>query len=176
MKLKRAGKDAAPADGAEAPLKAPKTNHLVPAVVLAVGLLGGGFFMGGRSGDAAIAAAPAPSPADHAPEESGHGPVQELEPITLNLADGRFLKVGIALQTAEAGGESEEGGEELPGAKALDIAIDLLGSHTMDELASPKEREVVKKELSKRVAEAYADPVTAEPMVTKVYFTEFVMQ
>jgi flagellar protein FliL len=182
MKLKKAGKDAAPAaDGAEAPTAAPKGggNNLVPAVVLAIGLLGGGFFMGGKDGGGTAVAAPQPAAAEHA-EDDGHGPIQALDPITLNLADGHFLKVGIALQMAAA--EEEGGGHgggkppEVPAAKALDLAISLLGSHTMDELANPKERELVKTELSEMVAEAYADPEGHGPVVTKVYFTEFVMQ
>ena len=175
MKLKRAGKDATPAEGAEE-ASTPKSgsNNLIPALVIAVGLVGGGFFMG-QKGDTAAAASPAePAKTAEVSEEATHGPVQNLEPITLNLADGRFLKVGLALQLAEVAGAEE--GEELPSAKALDLAISLLGSHTMDELASPKERELVKKELSKQVAEAYLDPVTGETVVTKVYFTEFVMQ
>ena len=180
MKLKRAGKDATPAgEGTDAPV-APKRNgnNLIPAVVLAVGLLGGGFFMGGKGGaGTAVAAAPPPAASEQAEEAGDHGPIQDLEPITLNLADGRFLKVGIALQMAEVeGGGEEEGGEEVPAAKALDIAITLLGSYTMDELADPDEREKVKHELSELVAEAYVDPETNEPTVTKVYFTEFVMQ
>ena len=91
-------------------------------------------------------------------DEATHGPVQNLEPITLNLADGHFLKVGLALQLAEVEGAATATGEELPPAKALDIAITLLGSHTMDELASPKERELVKKELSNRVAGGLCRP------------------
>jgi flagellar FliL protein len=181
MKLKKAGKDAAPAaEGAEAPAAAKGgSNNLIPAVVLAVGLLGGGFFMGGKSGgDAAVAAPQEPAPP--AEEEVHDGPIQDLEAITLNLADGHFLKVGLALQLAasdeEGGGHGAGGGEELPSAKALDIAITLLGSHTMAELGDPKEREHAKEELSELVAEAYADPETHEPVVTKVYFTEFVMQ
>ena len=180
MKLKRAGKDATPADGAEE-ASTPKSgsNNLIPAIVIAVGLLGGGFFMSKAGGGTAEAAAP-PAPATHAEvaEEATHGPVQNLEPITLNLADGHFLKVGLALQLAEAegGGGHGGGGDELPAAKALDIAISLLGTHTMDDLAAPKARELVKKELSEKVSKAYTDPVTHQPMVTKVYFTEFVMQ
>ena len=178
MKLKRAGKDAKPADGAEESA-APKSGHnnLIPAIVIAVGLVGGGFFMS-QGGGEAEAAPPANEPAHAAKvsEEATHGPVQNLEPITLNLADGHFLKVGLALQLAEVEGGGHTGGEELPSAKALDIAISLLGSHTMSDLASPKERELVKKKLSAQVADAYIDPVTHESMVTKVYFTEFVMQ
>ena len=178
MKLKRAGKDAAPADGAE-DISTPKSgsNNLVPAVVIAVGLLGGGFFMGQQAGPPdAEAATREPARAAQVSEEATHGPVQNLEPITLNLADGRFLKVGLALQLAEAEGEGEGEGEELPAAKALDIAISLLGTYTMEDLADPRDRELVKKKLSDRVSKAYIDEETQEHLVTKVYFTEFVMQ
>ena len=178
MKLKRAGKDATPADGAEeaSPPKA-RSNNLIPAALVAVGLLGGGFFMGQKGGDAAAEVPkPAAAHAAEVSEEATHGPVQNLEPITLNLADGHFLKIGLALQLAEAEGGGHGAAEELPAAKALDLAISLLGTHTMDELASPKQRELVKKKLSKQVAAAYLDPLTHESLVTKVYFTEFVMQ
>ena len=177
MKLKRAGKEAKPADGAEESAT-PKSGHsnLIPAIVVAVGLVGGGFFMSQGDGEAEAAASPAEPSRAEVSDEATHGPVQNLEPITLNLADGRFLKVGLALQLAEVEGGGEEGGEELPSAKALDIAISLLGSHTMSDLAAPKDRELVKKKLSTQVAHAYIDPVTQEPLVTKVYFTEFVMQ
>ena len=80
------------------------------------------------------------------------------------------------MQLAEVEGGGHGAAEELPSAKALDIAISELGSHTMDELKSPKSRELVKKKLSEKVAEAYVDPETHSPLVTKVYFTEFVMQ
>ena len=181
MKLFRGGKDAAnpeAADGAPAPAHARGSNNLVPALVLAVGLIGGGyFFSSGGGGDAA--AATKPSEAAHSDQEAAevatHGPVQNLEPITLNLADGHFLKVGIALQLADAGG-GHGAAEELPSAKALDIAISLLGSYTMDDLKRSEDRELVKKKLSDQVAKAYVDPLTHDQMVTKVYFTEFVMQ
>ena len=177
MKLKRAGKEATPADGSEE-ASAPKSgsNNLIPAIVVAVGLLGGGFFMGQKGDAPPPATQPEPVHAAQVSEEATHGPVQNLEPITLNLADGRFLKVGLALQLAEAEGAGEEAEQELPGAKALDLAISLLGTHSMDELASPKDRELVKKKLSQQVAAAYMDPLTQESLVTKVYFTEFVMQ
>jgi flagellar FliL protein len=182
MKLKRAGKEATPDGGAtEAPAKKRGHNNLIPAIVIAVGLLGGGFFMG--RGPAAPPAAQAHAAEKEkvkaepeVSEEATHGPVQNLEAITLNLADGHFLKIGLALQLAEVEGAAEEAAEELPAAKALDIAITLLGEKTMDDLASPKARELVKKELSKRVSMAYLDPETDAPLVTKVYFTEFVMQ
>jgi flagellar FliL protein len=179
MKLFKRGTDAAPdtsSDGTPTAAKSGSSN-LIPAIVVAAGLIIGGFLFGGGGGDATPAEA-AVQPEAHAgaTEVATHGPVQNLEPITLNLADGRFLKVGLALQLAEVEGGGHGGGEELPSAKALDIAITHLGSYTMDELSSPKARELVKKKLSGQVAAAYVDPETHEPLVTKVYFTEFVMQ
>ena len=182
MKLFRGGKDAAPVDGSEASKTSASSssNNLIPALVVAAGLVGGGFLFGGGGGDGESAeAAVQPSEAEHAAEAAEvatHGPVQNLEPMTLNLADGHFLKIGLALQLAEVEGAGHGKAEELPAAKALDIAITELGSYTMDELASPKERELVKKKLSQQVGKAYVDPETHASLVTKVYFTEFVMQ
>lgn len=178
MKLFRGGKDAATpeaVDGAPAPAHARGSNNLVPALVVAVGLIGGGYFVSNGGGEAAAAAAPTEAAASDEGGEANHGPVQNLEPITLNLADGHFLKVGIALQLADAAGGHGEA-EELPSAKALDIAISHLGAYTMDDLRTQADKELVKKKLSEKVAKAYVDPLTHGQMVTKVYFTEFVMQ
>ena len=95
------------------------------------------------------------------------GEVLALEPITMNLADGRLLKVGLALQLAEGAGG---GHGPVNGSIALDEAIAFLGTHRYDQLAVPAGREAAKTELSKRVAKRYHDEVM------EVYFTEFVMQ
>src|SRR5688500_258638 len=128
MKLFRGGKDAAPVDGNEQanPSAKSSSNNLIPAIVVALGLLGAGFLFGGGGGGGDTAQA-ADAPPEHKPaEEATHGPVQNLEPITLNLADGHFLKIGLALQLAEIEGGAHEA-EELPAAKALDLAITELG-------------------------------------------------
>ena len=102
--------------------------------------------------------------AAHEPEP---GAVLSLEPITMNLADGRLLKVGLALQVVA---EPSSGHGEVTGAVALDEAIAYLGGRTYDELVAPEARQAAKDELSKRVAERYHHDVL------EVYFTEFVMQ
>ena len=97
------------------------------------------------------------------------GEVVALDPITMNLADGRLLKVGLALQLPlepPAGA----GHGEFSGSVALDEAIAFLGEHTYDQLAAPAARQAAKKELSHRVNERYHHGVL------EVYFTEFVMQ
>lgn len=169
-----ARKAAAPdAGGAGATAKAPRGN-LVPAVVVAVGLLGGGFIMGGKGSDPAAPAAAAPAEPAHEKPEPGQ--VVVLDPITLNLADGRFLKVGLALQLpAEKAGAKKGHGGEADGDKgfaapALDEAIAVLGDYTYEQLASPGGRSKAKADLSRRVAERYHGEVM------EVYFTEFVMQ
>jgi flagellar FliL protein len=128
-------------------------------IVVALVVLGGAWFMlmgpGSGKGEAE-AAEPVP------------GEVVALEPITMNLADGRLLKVGLALQLPL---ESAGGGHgELNGSVALDEAISFLGEHTYAQLAVPEGRQKAKAELSKRVYERYHHEVL------EVYFTEFVMQ
>jgi flagellar FliL protein len=87
-----------------------------------------------------------------------------MEPITMNLADGRLLKVGIALQP------TYDGAYGMSGAKALDETIAFLGEHTYEQLAAPGARQVAKGELTERIIKRY------EKEVLEVYFTEFVMQ
>ncbi len=91
------------------------------------------------------------------------GAVVQLEPITVNLAGGHFLKVGLALQPTAAAGE-------VTGAQALDLAIELFSGRTIADLSSREGREKSKALLVREVARAYEDKVY------DVYFTTFVMQ
>lgn len=101
-----------------------------------------------------------------AAEQPVAGEVVPLEAITMNLADGRLLKVGLALQLKEGAGKDHP----ISGSVALDEAITFLGEHTYEQLAAPDGRQKAKAELSARVAERYHSDVL------EVYFTEFVMQ
>ena len=163
--------DVAAADGAG---KKKGKSNLVPAIVLAVGLLGGGYFMsGGGGGKAASAAAEGGSTTSTTKVE--HGEVVKLDSITLNLADGRFVKLGMALAFAkDAGGGGGHGGGDAAfqgeSAIALDLAISTLGDKTYAALAAPGGREHAKDELTEKVKKA-----THEEVV-EIYFTEFVMQ
>lgn len=143
----------------EAPAPAPRRSRTklgliaVPLLALAAGwylLLGPGS--GGNDADG------------H--QEPVAGEVVPLEAITMNLADGRLLKVGLALQLKDGAGEEHP----ISGSIALDEAITFLGEHTYAQLAAPAGRAKVKAELSARVAERYHSDVL------EVYFTEFVMQ
>ena len=168
-----AAKQAAPKEAAAppAPPKEPKAKRgpMLPAIVIAVALLLAAFMLKGGGGGSTPPAA-ATSETTVAAEEGNGDPahVVALDAITLNLADGRFLKLGLALQLSE---ETEIEGEPANfGARALDETIDLMGGYTFKELSAPGAREKAKDKLSEAVAKAYDDAVLA------VYFTEFVMQ
>jgi flagellar FliL protein len=148
---------AADVDTSEAPAAGGgrrKVLLLAPVLLL---LVAGWFFVLGPG---------AGSEAAEEPAEPELGEVVPLDPITMNLADGRLLKVGLALQLpAEPASD-----HEVNGSVALDEAISFLGGHTYAQLAPPAARQEAKAELSHRVAERYHDEVL------EVYFTEFVMQ
>lgn len=135
----------------EAPKKSKKMLIIIVAAVVV--LLGGGaggyfaFFRGPST-------PPPPEP----------GKVVALDAITLNLADGHFLKLKLSLQaTADAK-------EEPDGSKALDIAISEFSNRPVAELSSNAARDKAKSELREKISKAY------DGEVMDVYFTEFVMQ
>ncbi len=134
---------------------------VVAAAVLVVVAAAWYFVLGPGSGG---------SSAEEKPEQVELGEVVALEPITMNLADGRLLKVGLALQLPLEPPAGGGGHGEFSGSVALDEAIAFLGEHTYDQLAAPAARQAAKKELSHRVNERYHHGVL------EVYFTEFVMQ
>lgn len=139
------------AEGAETPKKGKKKLIIIiAAVVLLLGGGAGGYF--------AFFAGPAEEPA---PEP---GIVVALQPITINLADGHFLKISIALQA------TIEAHEEPDGSKALDLLISQFSNRSVAELSSNEAREEAKTALKEKVHEAYHGEII------DLYFTEFVMQ
>jgi flagellar FliL protein len=166
-KKKKSGAEGAePAEGGKG---GKKKGNLLPAVVIAIGLVAGGKMMGGGGG-AAPAASAAVTTTTQAP-----GPVVKIDPITLNMSDGRFLRVGLGFQlsadaptahavkpdTTDAAGTY---------ARALDIVIGVLGGKNYAELVSPEGREASKKALVEKLKHAY------EGEIEDVYFTEIVLQ
>lgn len=134
--------DAAPKKGGK------KMIIIVLAAVLVLGGGGAGaYFMLGKK--------------DSKPVE---GAVVALDAVTINLQEGHFLKVRIALQA------TEDAGEEVDGSKALDILISQFSNQSVAELSSNEAREAAKKQLQTKIYKAY------DKKVMEVYFTEFVMQ
>lgn len=153
----RAGGIPAPADVAAAPAKGGRKGRVLVAVVLVLlaGAAAWWFLVGpGASADGEPAAEPPPEP----------GPVQVVEPISLNLAGGRYLRIGVGLQlTADAH-------DEVDTAQALDVVIELFSGRAVDEVASAEGRAVLKEELARQLDEAYHGEVIG------VYFTDYVTQ
>ncbi len=103
------------------------------------------------------------------------GPVVVLDAVTLNLADGHLLQVGLALELtpdAADGGHGEPAKDDPTKgyAKALDAAIDVLGDQSMAGLSAPGGRDAAKAALEAALAELYHDTIAG------VYFHQFVMQ
>ena len=124
-----------------------KKKILVVALVVVVALAAGWWFFLKPS----------------APKEPEPGEVMTLEPIQVNLADGHYLRIGIALQlTADA--------HEADGSRALDAVIDLFSGVDQAELVKAGQRHEFKEHLEERLHEDYHGDVM------EVYFTEFVTQ
>ena len=149
------------AAGDAAPDKKKRKKPILLALVVLL-VLGGGagwyFLMGPGSaetaGEEVVAEEPAPEP----------GEVMPIEAISLNLAGGRYLRLGIALQlNAEVAHAPDP-------AVALDHAISLYSGRTMDEVSSAEGREALRVELETRLTEAYHGDVMG------VYYTDFVTQ
>ena len=105
-------------------------------------------------GAAAVAEEPAPEP----------GAVVVIEPISLNLADGHYLRIGIGLQlTADVA-------EEPDTARALDLVVALFSQRAVAEVTTTEGRDALKAELLAQLEEAY------EGEVMDVYFTDYVTQ
>jgi flagellar FliL protein len=132
---------------------------LMIIAIAAVVLLGGGvgaFFM--LKGGSKAEAAPA------------KGAVTRLDDaLTVNLADGHYLKFKFSLQqTADAGTE------EVDTSEAVNLAIDQYTGKKVAELSTEKGREAVKEELLSKIVKAYTEEDTK--MVMDIYYTEFVTQ
>jgi flagellar FliL protein len=99
-----------------------------------------------------------------APSRPQPGTVLKLDAIQVNLADGHYLRIGIALQA------SKGAPTDLDGSKALDATIELFSGQPMDKLAVRTDRDRLKAELVHRLDKLYDGEVIG------VYFTDFVTQ
>ena len=108
---------------------------------------------------------PAPAEADAEPELVA-GEVLPLEAISINLADGHYLKLGLALQLVEGAGAHTP----IEGSKAQDAAIALFSGRDMAEVGDATQREELKAQLEHTLEEAYHHEVM------DVYYTQYVMQ
>ena len=138
-----------------------KSKKMLMIIVIALVVLGGGgagaFFM--LKGDKAEAK-PAPK----------KGIVTAIEnDLTINLADGHYLKLGFALQETE-----DAGTEAVDTSEAINLAIDQYTGKSVAELSTEKGREAAKGELLEKIKKAYVEE--DKKMIMDIYYTAFVTQ
>lgn len=182
--VRGARKQAAPAPAAPAPAApaapAKKPNIKMIAAAGGVVLLLAAFMLTRGGGGTPAAAPPVTGPAVTAgtgtataalPEQHG-GPVVSLPSITINLADGKFLRLGVALQLPDAATVPAEAAADPKnfGARALDSAIEVMSSYASPDLSTAEGRAAAKEKLSETVVNRYGGEVAG------IYLTDFVMQ
>lgn len=100
--------------------------------------------------------------------ESPNGPekgeVAALEPIQINLSNGHYLRLVLALQL------SADVEEEVDGSEALALAVDMLSGRSVEEFDKAAGRRQMFGELTEDVVEHY------EGEVLDLYVTEAVTQ
>src|SRR5579862_3940667 len=123
-----------------------KRGNLLPAVIVAIGLFGAAFMMKGGKAKAATttvgtkgaAAAAGPggttgSTTTLPTSAKTLAQIAKLDDITLNLADGHYLKLGLGLQLSPKAVVTDytTGGSA---SVALDLTISVLGADTYNQL------------------------------------------
>jgi flagellar protein FliL len=145
----------APADGEEA-TGGRKKLFLVLAVLLVVAGAAAYFFLSTGKAEA---------------EEPVAGEVVTLDPVTVNLAGGGYLKIGISLQTTEDAASGGHGGG-VDGSRALDLVISTYSQAQPADVTGA--REALKDSLEHQIVEAYTED--GVEMVMGIYFTQYVTQ
>lgn len=161
-----------------------------PAQVIIAPPVDGGVATGGSSSESALdcsavgtgtagtaEAASAEVPHAKAAAEAATGGTADLSSMTINLADGRYLKVGITLELGDTVVAEEFSTET---AKASDVALNYFSTKSIDQLTSDKHAGI-KNELTCLIEAAYAKDDAAEkgakaepePVVVGVLFREF---
>lgn len=142
---------------------------------VAVALIGYKFFL-----------APKPAAkAEGAPKKEGA--VVALPELTLNLANGKYLRVGIALVYWEGhggggGGHGASTGPDKEASIASDVAVTVLSAKAYDELNTTDGKNAAKAEITEKVNHALEEAAGAaehaadDPPVARILFTSFVMQ
>jgi flagellar FliL protein len=96
------------------------------------------------------------------------GPVDTLDSITINLAAGHYLKIGLALQVPAGMDPTTVKDTENWEAVALKTVIDTLSGQTLDALSAQRETD------ENNIGDAVCRKTDGK--VLTIYFTDFVMQ
>lgn len=114
-------------------------------------------------------AAPSPKAAALA---VANGPIDSLDPVTVNLADGHLLQVGVAVQESTAANAKTITADQ---PRILDALITVFSGWTYPALLGDAGHEQARNQLEAKM-QALFPPVGGIPQVAGVYFTTFVMQ
>jgi flagellar FliL protein len=144
----------APSADAKAKAKAGKRKPSKKIVIILVLILAVGGFVGSKKFMPAKAEAPKP------------GDVVIMDPTTLNLAGGHYLKVAISIQVV-AGKATKD---TFASSQAAQLVIQEFSDRTVDSLSSNVARDKLTKELKARIKKAYPGEVY------DVFLTQFVTQ
>lgn len=138
---------------AEEPAKKSKKKLFIVLGLVVVLLAAAAYYVLVMSKDSAGAAEPAPEP----------GKVFTVEAMSINLADGHYLRLGFGLQlTLDAA--------DVDAAKARDAAIALYSGKTVAEITDPPTRDALKADLAESLKTLY------DGGVMDVYLTDYVTQ
>jgi flagellar protein FliL len=142
----------------EAPKKSKKMLMIIVIALVVLGGGGAGAFLA-LKGDKA-----------EAKPEPKKGIVTAIETdLTINLADGHYLKLGFALQETE-----DAGTEAVDTSEAINLAIDQYTGKSVAELSTEKGREAAKDELLQKIKKAYVEE--DKELIMDIYYTAFVTQ
>jgi flagellar FliL protein len=94
------------------------------------------------------------------------GEVVAMDATTLNLADGHYLKIAVAIQLVKGKGTATE----FRSSEAAELTIDEFSNRTVASLSSNGARKKLTEELLAKVQKAYPGEVY------DVFLTQFVMQ
>lgn len=135
------------------PVKKSRAPWIIIGVLVAAIVAGAAYFLLVLKDDGAPAAPPAPVA----------GEMVTIESINVNLAEGRYLRIGLGVQLTDEAHDFDP-------TKAKDAVIALFSGRPVDEVTSAEGRVQLKGELTTTLAELYEGDVMA------VYLTDFVTQ
>lgn len=88
-----------------------------------------------------------------------------VDPVSINLANGSYLRLALGLQLTEEATAAEPDPSE-----AFDLAIETFSGRDAQDLSDPATRQAIQDDLTNKVIDAY------DKKIITVYYTEFVTQ
>jgi flagellar FliL protein len=142
--------------GEASPKKGKKKRLVIIVAVVVLAAAAGAYFF--------LLAPTAPADAASATPEPKPGTVLVIDSVSINLAGGHYLRLGMGLQLTADVKENPDT------ARALDLAIELFSQKPIEQVSDQASRDALKATLLSELKTAY------EGEVMDVYFTDFVTQ